>query len=121
MQIFHVMRATAYRLQVSCLFLSTLSIVYQKRVGLGWGSWVMVGKYVSTERAGCYVRDLQRLHFSWAALMKVCCNNHTDELRVVYSEIHPAIKRDTLIPGTTAILLHVVRIPSLPTDGTNKA
>lgn len=56
------------------------------------------------------------VYISWAALMKVCCNNHTDDLRVVYSEIHPAMKRDTLIPGTTTILLHVVWIPSI-TDG----
>ena len=26
---------------VMCFFLSTLSIFYQKRVGLAWGSWVM--------------------------------------------------------------------------------
>jgi hypothetical protein len=38
MRIIHVLRAAAYRMQVPYVSFSQLSIVHQKRVGLGWGS-----------------------------------------------------------------------------------
>jgi hypothetical protein len=73
--------------------LSTLSIVHQKRVGLGWGSLGYgLGSACLRIVPGAILGLLQRLHFLGSIDEGYAATTKQTTICVVHSEIHPAMK-----------------------------
>lgn len=53
------------------------------------------------------------VYISWAAVTQFAATTTTTTEHVVHSEIHPAIERDTLIPGLGSIASYLPFVPRM--------